>query len=303
MELRELRAFVAAAQELHFARAASRLYISPSTMSELIQRLELELGAALFMRTTRRVALTEAGVELLGRAETILELTDQATQAVGAIARGTAGTVRLGVTPPAGAVIAPHLARRFAAAASELTVDIQRMWLPSLSAALHAGSIDAALTCGDLERPDPNITTREVGSEPLLIGLRPGHPLATETSIELHRVADRTLGMHPARLFPAWHAVQRRILAAAGVSPPIAELDDTDLTARSWSDQPDVEWIMLIASLLAGHEDTIVRPAGGLVVPFTLSWPAHTSQRPVVRRFIESSLRGELPPGWLSPSS
>jgi DNA-binding transcriptional LysR family regulator len=100
MEFRDLRAFVAAAQELHFARAAVRLYISPSTMSELIRKLELELGTVLFTRTTRRITLTDAGTELLGRAETILALTAQATEAVAAIARGSAGAVRLGITPP-----------------------------------------------------------------------------------------------------------------------------------------------------------------------------------------------------------
>src|ERR1700753_1412674 len=113
MERRELRAFVAAAVEWHFARAAERLHLSPSAMSDLIRKLELELGTPLFTRTTRRVALTEAGTELLGRAETILDLTTEAVEAIGVIARGDTGAVRLGITPPAGPVIAPHLARAF----------------------------------------------------------------------------------------------------------------------------------------------------------------------------------------------
>jgi DNA-binding transcriptional LysR family regulator len=70
MELRELRAFVVAARELHFARAAEQLHVSPSRISELIRLLELELGTSLFICTTRRTALTDAGVELLERAQT-----------------------------------------------------------------------------------------------------------------------------------------------------------------------------------------------------------------------------------------
>ena len=198
-------------------------------------------------------------------------------------------------------MIAPNLARQFSAQRPGSPVEIQRMWLPALGAALQAGTIDVALTCGDLGIDVANITTAEIGSEQLLIGLRPGHPLAEEASIDLHRLGDRTLGMHPARLFPAWHAVQRQILADADLAPPIVELADTDLTARSWTRQPEVEWIMLIGSLFAGHERTIARPAGGYSVPFTLSWPAHSSQRSVVRQFTDSSLRAELPAGWLPP--
>jgi DNA-binding transcriptional LysR family regulator len=299
MELRELRAFVAAAHELHFARAAAQLYMSPSTMTELIKRLEVELGTPLFARTTRRITLTDAGVSLLGRAETILELATQATEAVGAIAHGDAGVVRLGITPPAGPVIAPHLARQFSATRPDSSVEIQRMWLPALRAALQAGTIDAALTCGDLGIADPNIHTVEIGSEQLLIGLRPDHPLAGEASIDLHRLGAQTLGMHAAHLFPAWHAVQQQVLSDTGLTPPIVELDDPDLTGRRWTHQTEIGWIMLISSLLAGHEATAVRPVLGYTVPFTLAWHAEPPIRPVLRRFVESSLNAEPPDGWL----
>ena len=59
VDLRELEAFVAVATELHFGRAAERLYISAPSLSELVRRLEQELGTPLFIRTTRRVAITE----------------------------------------------------------------------------------------------------------------------------------------------------------------------------------------------------------------------------------------------------
>jgi DNA-binding transcriptional LysR family regulator len=302
VELRELRAFVAAGQELHFARAAARLQIGPSTMSELIRRLELELGSQLFTRTTRRITLTDAGAELLGRAETILDLVAQATAAVGAVAGGEVGVIRLGITPPAGPVIAPHLARGLSGSSPDLSVEIQRMWLPALGAALRAEAVDAALTCGGLGIADPAIATVEIGAEPLLVGLRPGDALAAEASIELQRLEDRTLGMHPAHLFPAWHAVQRQILADAELAPPVTELDDPDLTARRWTHQPEIEWIMLVGSLLAGHDETLARPARGHAVPFTLSWRAHPGPRPAVRRFVDSCRLAALPDGWLAPA-
>jgi DNA-binding transcriptional LysR family regulator len=109
VELRQLEAFVAVATELHFGRAAERLHIGQPTLSELVQRLEREVGTPLLTRTTRRVALTGAGFELLGRAKVILDDVAAATAAVRRIAHGDAGTVRLGIVPPVAPVLAPHL--------------------------------------------------------------------------------------------------------------------------------------------------------------------------------------------------
>lgn len=76
LDLRALRYFVAAAEELHFTRAAARLFIAQQALSRDIARLERELGTQLFVRTTRRVALTPAGERLLVRARELLALHD-----------------------------------------------------------------------------------------------------------------------------------------------------------------------------------------------------------------------------------
>ena len=88
MELRQLEAFVAVATELHFGRAADRLHIAAPTLSELIRRLERELGTPLLTRTTRRVALTSAGAELLSRSKVILDEVAAAQAAVHRVAGG-----------------------------------------------------------------------------------------------------------------------------------------------------------------------------------------------------------------------
>ena len=73
VELRQLEAFVAVATELHFGRAAEKLHLGQPTLSELIKKLERELGTPLFTRTTRRVVLTGAAAELLTRSKVILD--------------------------------------------------------------------------------------------------------------------------------------------------------------------------------------------------------------------------------------
>ncbi len=148
VELRQLEAFVAVATELHFGRAAERLHLAAPTLSELIRRLERELGTPLFTRTTRQVAITSAGAELLTRSKVILDEIAAAKAAMRRVAGGEAGTVRLGITPPAAPVLAPHLIRLFAAEAPQVTVELQRMWLPDLLDAVVTGDIDVAPTCG-----------------------------------------------------------------------------------------------------------------------------------------------------------
>ena len=80
IELRQLRYFVAVAEELHFGRAAERLHMSQSPLSRAIRELERDLGVVLFLRTTRHVELTPAGIALLGRARRALAEVDIAVE-------------------------------------------------------------------------------------------------------------------------------------------------------------------------------------------------------------------------------
>lgn len=298
MELRQLRAFVTVASELHFGHAAERLYLSPTTLSDMVRRLEDELRTPLFLRTTRRVELTAAGAELLERARSILSEVELAERAVRLIAEAETGTVRIGVTPPAAPVLAPHLVRWFAGVAPLVGVEVRRMWLPGLISELAAGNVDVGITCGRITTPD-EITSEDLCAERLLVGLRPGHRLASQEAVTLADLADETLGIGSEQLFPAWVLSQRQALETADVSPPTVELDDTDLTASRWIDQPQVDWILLISSLCSTHADTAIRP----VIPaqhisFTLHWRPTRTRAPAVRRFVEAALAADPPPGW-----
>jgi DNA-binding transcriptional LysR family regulator len=298
VELRQLEAFVAVATELHFGRAAEKLYVAPPTLSELIRRLERELGTPLFTRTTRRVALTAAGAEFLARTEAILDQLAAARAAVQRVAGGQTGTVRLGCTPPVTPTLAPYLIEQFATEAPEVTVKVQRMWLPTLVDALAAGEIDVAITCGDIPEA-VGIATEVFCAEPLLVGLRPGHRLAELDAINLADLAGDMLGVTSASLFPAWAQSQRQALVSARIDPPTLELEDTDLAASRWTDQTGVDWILLISSLARSHSATVVRPVTPLqLVPFVLQWNPDRAQTPAVARFVNAALAVEPPRGW-----
>lgn len=178
-----------------------------------------------------------------------------------------------------------------------MTVDLQRMWLPSLTRALLSGRIDVAITCGLI--PAPVGTVNEVfRAEPLLVGLRPEHRLAGQDAVELSDLAHDVLGIIPADLFPARALSQQQALDSAGISPPAVDLTDTDLAASRWPGQAEVDWILLIPSLASAHAQMVIRPvASGQLVPFTLQWNPSRAHTTAVARFVHAALTAELPAG------
>jgi DNA-binding transcriptional LysR family regulator len=99
MDLRRLRYFVAAAEELSFNRAAQRLRIAQTPLSNQIKQLEEELGVRLFERTSRGVRMTEAGETLLEEARRIFVQVDQTVNLVRRVGYGEVGRLTLGFVP------------------------------------------------------------------------------------------------------------------------------------------------------------------------------------------------------------
>jgi DNA-binding transcriptional LysR family regulator len=98
IELHQLRCFVAVAEELHFGRAARRLFMTQPPLSRQIQLLEHALGISLLERSSRQVSLTAAGERFLRDAQHILEFSARAEQAAQRVAHGEAGRITLGFT-------------------------------------------------------------------------------------------------------------------------------------------------------------------------------------------------------------
>lgn len=298
MELRQLEAFVAVATELHFGHAAEKLFIGQPTLSELIRRLERELGTPLLARTTRRVALTDAGAELLGYATSILDDVAAAGAAVRRVAVGEGGTVRVGITPPVVPILAPHLRASFAAQAPGVEVVESQMWLPTLLRSVADGTIDVAITCGVLTERD-GVANEMFCSEPLLAGLRPEHRFADRDAAGLAELAHDVLGTTLEALFPAWALVQQQALNAAAIAPPQVQLAATDLAAVRWTDQTELDWILLIESLARGHTGTVIKPVTPAYdVMFTLQWNPNRAQTPAVARYVNHALTVAPPVGW-----
>jgi DNA-binding transcriptional LysR family regulator len=148
------------------------------------------------------------------------------------VAGGDAGTVRLGITPLVAPVLAPHLISRFTPGAPQVTVDVQRMWLPALADALTVGRVDVVITCGLIPASD-GIANEVFCAEPLLVGLRPEHRLAGQDAVALNDLAHDVLGTTPADL--QWNPNHAHTMA-------VARFVHAALTAElppGWHTQPD----------------------------------------------------------------
>jgi DNA-binding transcriptional LysR family regulator len=125
MELRHLRYFVAVAEELHFRRAAERLYVAQPAVSEQIRKLEAQLGVRLFDRTHRSVSLTQAGSALLVEARRVLHQAEIARRAARDAHDSAGSMLRIGYVPDALPASVPRALQELASAGPRLDVSLE----------------------------------------------------------------------------------------------------------------------------------------------------------------------------------
>jgi DNA-binding transcriptional LysR family regulator len=167
MELRQLQHFVAAARTEHFTRAARRLNIVQSALSNSIRSLETELGAQLFVRTTRTVRLTAAGRALLEKAEVVLDSVEGAREAVRAVAQGQAGRLTIGTVQSLPAFLnLPSILADFHGRYPQVEVRLMQAGAPHLIEKLRNGRLDFAFLPAFEPRDD--IEARVIACEELV---------------------------------------------------------------------------------------------------------------------------------------
>jgi DNA-binding transcriptional LysR family regulator len=300
VEFRQLEAFVAVATELHFGRAAEKLGIAQPTLSELVRRLEREMGAPLLARTTRRVALTSAGSELLRRAQAIIDSASEAALAVRRVASDEAGIVRLGVIPALMPILAPHIANALRRHAPDIALDVRRMWPPDLLHAVEDGTVDVALNCAYVVDP-PGVVGEVFCGEGVVVALRTDHRLADGDSVSWADLACERFGLPSAHLFPDWSAAQMRVLDQAGICPPIVELEATDVSATEWPRQSEVDWIMTSVGLNGSNQGVRLLPASPTeFLLYKLQWNPVHPQTSAAARFVQLVLTVDVPPQWVT---
>jgi DNA-binding transcriptional LysR family regulator len=185
VELRQLRYFATVAEELHFGRAAERLLIAQSVVSQQIRRLERELGVVLFDRSPRHVRLTEAGRAFLPEAQAVLDAQDRAVASVARFTENRSRVLRLGTSSGLGdrlMTVLDGLARRL----PDTQVDLVSLPTRERLALVADGGLDAAFIRGDAELPETtSLQLLPIWHDALVVVLPDRNPMANATDLTL----------------------------------------------------------------------------------------------------------------------
>jgi DNA-binding transcriptional LysR family regulator len=187
MEIRVLRTFVAVAELRHFARAASVCNLSQPAVSHQIALLEEEVGARLLNRANRRVSLTVAGEVMLEEARRILGSIDRARERLQEVARGAVGRIRLGATPTPGLYLLPAILADYRRRHPTYDVHLEVAPVHRLVERVARNELDMAVVA-DVP-PATELRKRPIVSDPLVLIVVPGHPLASRRRVTPSRLA------------------------------------------------------------------------------------------------------------------
>lgn len=270
MDTRELRYFVAVAEELHFGRAAQRLGIAQPPLSRAIRQLERRLGVPLLERTSRTVTLTEAGAVLLREGRAALDALDAAerrTRRAGVAATGDPGLV---LVAKAGAAVEllPKLLDAYAAEPDAVTVDVVLCGIGEQGQLLRDGRADVAL----LHRPYDStvgLDTEELHTEGQVVILPAGHRLTSRAHLSMAEV--KALPDLP---LPRWPRPDGTY--PDGPGPPVrdtAQLLQLIALGRTTAVLPEAARVYLRDGLAA------VPVPDAPAVTTVIAWPPHSRSR------------------------
>ncbi len=286
MELRQLRYFVALAEELHFRRAAEREHIAQPAFSEQIRRLERELGARLFDRTSHYVRLTSAGRLFLDEVRQALAQVERAAQVAERAGRGELGHLVVGFIGSAANELTPLILRAFPARYPNVGVELREFDFRDPSAGLTSSEVDVAFMRPPVEGQQ-DLALEILFEEPRVAVMASDHPLASQASVSIMRLVEEPFIVGPSstgvwREF--WLVTEHR----GGVPPRLGPETNTIH-----------EWLETIAagegvSLTPASTERFYGRPGVAFVPVVgiegsmvaVAWRTHPA-KPIVAAFVE----------------
>ncbi|MET9241332.1 LysR substrate-binding domain-containing protein [Nonomuraea sp. NPDC003709] len=273
---RVLRYFMAVAEELHFGRAATRLYIAQPSLSHQIRKLEETLGTPLFVRSSRSVQLTAAGRTLAREAPKALAALEQAVQLTRLAGAGIATTIRLGYTPVTSFDTLTALLDTLREDHPDVLVDAREFFSAEIPERLRAGDLDAGLALSP--QPLDGVNGELLREEPVSAVLSARHRLADAPRIPVTALRDETLLLFARHHAPAYYDAIVAACHEAGFSPDICAFDEPPVNA-------------MLARLSSGREVSLAPTSFA-------EHAAKTSPGIVVRDVVDPLIMAELSVLW-----
>lgn len=287
MDLRQLRTFVAVAQERHFGRAAERLHIAQPAVSQQIRTLEADLGTRLFDRTSRSVELTAAGRTLLTGAPDILERMAQLTEATRATARVLRGELRLNYARTAPVGIATDIVEEFRRRHPNVTLLTDTATTARSLAQLRDGTLDAAFVrLPMIDRSEFSIL--EVGKDPLVAALPVGHRLVRRRALKPSDLRGERFVFWPRAQGPGFHDWIVEHLFG-GQMPEVTRIEpDTEQMVRAVAHGEGCAVTTAARASMLSMRGVVFRPftTAAPATPLGLAWRKAGLSAPL-RRLIE----------------
>jgi DNA-binding transcriptional LysR family regulator len=270
---RQLRSFIALAEELHFGRAAKRVNISQPALSLQIKVIEDDLQVKLFARSRRKTELTKAGEIFLQEARDVLLRTEQAITTVRRAALGQVGTLRIGFISTAAAIIMPPLVKRFREQYTHVEIDLRNVLTRDQVTQLQERKLDIGFLRVPLQTP-AEIRTRVVHREPFVLLVPANHPLAEKKDLQLADCQHADFIMYSRKMAPGFHDLILNMLHQAGLTPHVV--------------QEAAEMYTLISLVATG--------LGIAVAPASIA--LHRAENVVVRELTDEAVRSEIAIAW-----
>ncbi len=294
MELRRLRYFVAVAEELHFGRAARRLHISQPPLSQQIQTLERELGAALFERSGHRTSLTDAGRELLPRARAVLAQAEAARTAVQRVGRGESGVLQLGFTGSLPLTpVMPRVLHDFRLAHPGVQLQLRELSTHEQIERLADETLDVGFFRPTQHDRLALLETRVILREPLVVALHADSPLARRKRLPLAALEREPFILYSRSVSTGLHDQILALCLKAGFRPRVVqevhEMPTTvGLVAAGMG-------IALVAGSMQRVQvpGVVFRPLAesGATADILLAWKRGEAS-PALRNFLDTALDG-----------
>jgi len=277
IELRQMRYFLAVAETLHFGRAASKLRIAQPNLSLQVRKIEEALGHALFIRTTRGVTLTAAGVFLAQRAEALQTSFDEAIQTAQRIGKGEEGTLSVGFSGSAMYGQLPFVLDQFRRRYPKVQVQLREMYAHEQTPFLLNGPLDVGFIRDGM--PAEGLRMTPLSREPFHAVFPQSHKLAKEGGLLAPQaLKDERFVLFNPRIARLAFERTLSVCTEAGFTPEIS------LEAPQW---------VTIVSLVAAGMGISIAPASvaRLNIPGTVFRPLRSKSWSSVDLWIEKSMR------------
>jgi DNA-binding transcriptional LysR family regulator len=291
MQMKHLRTFVAVASTLNLTRAAEKLRLAQSSVTEQIQALESDIGTKLFDRSKRKWTLTPAGARLLDYASTIIALSDEARGAALDEARKVGGRVAIGGIESLCMERLPALLLKYCSDFPDVQVTLRSGKTVDLHGNLKAGQLDVYFTFGDLPE-EPGLRNENVAKEPIVLVGPANHRLAGQPGITLDELAKEnflvTIPGCPVR------AAFEKAFARQANRPRIVGEFASIAAMRSLAEA------RAGCALLPGSAAVSTLAAGGVValawpaqqdMPIAMRWRQQRSTPSALQHFLEAARR------------